>query len=64
MSKVHNSVSSFFKSTTPSLVGKMETEPGSSIVFNSSGFDILKAVTNVTFLLESEETLTNSEVVE
>ena len=42
----------------------METEPGSSIVFNSSGFDILKAVTNVTFLLESEETLANSEVVE
>ena len=42
----------------------METEPGRSIVFNSSRFDILKAVTNVTFLLESEETLTNSEVVE
>ena len=39
----------------------METEPESSIVFNSSRFNILKAVT---FVLESKESLTNSEVVE
>ena len=46
ISKLHNSATlSCFKSTIPSLVGKMETESRKTLVFTRSRLDILKTVT-------------------